>query len=156
VPHSRIEEHFISLNEADTSNPHKYSPELLARLKVTPFNPIPRDAFPVLVRIKLPKLLRSLHEKVGCETFTIADQDREPIINYLVNALYGDGTDVRKLSRYFDSIYQTICEQAQTWGHFKNREMALIPLGQGLGISCKETLYGQLVQAYAPAVVNRG
>jgi ATP-dependent Clp protease ATP-binding subunit ClpA len=152
---SEIAEHFTELNAQDTRNPHKYSPELLGRLHIIPFNPIPRTQFPELVRRKLPSLLRNLHQKVGCKTLTISDPHLSPIIDYLSNTLYGNGTGIRRLLKYFDHvIYQNICEQAEVWGNFKNKEMAIIPLVEGLGITCKETLYKKVVTEYPPVPVR--
>lgn len=155
-PPSRIAEHFTELNARDARNPLKYSPELLGRLHIVPFNPIPRAQFPELVRRKLPSLLRSLHEKIGCKTLTIADPHLAPVIDYLSNALYGDGTGIRRLLQYFDhTIYQNICEQAETWGSFKDKAMAIIYCpGEGLAISCKEILYNRVVREYSSVPVR--
>ena len=149
-----IEETFTRLNAEDARNPNKYSPELLGRLQIVPFNPIPRTQFPELVRRKLPSLLKNLQEKVGCKTLIISDQHLDHIINHLSRELYGDGTGIRRLLQYFEhTLYQVICAQSNTWGNFKDIEMEILPLGGRLGISCKETLYGQILQEYPPVLV---
>ena len=152
----QIAVHFTELNAQDHRNPHRYSPELLGRLHMVPFSPIPRDAFPELVRRKLPFLLKSLHAKVGCETLTFSETHLDRIILHLSEELYGDGTGIRRLLQYFDhTIYQNICEQSETWGNFKDKEMTIILLGPGLGIACKETLYGKTVTEYEPIRLSR-
>ncbi len=155
-PHTEIIELFTKLNKEDIRNSRRYSPELLGRLQIIPFNPIPESQFPQLVRRKLPTLLEDLHKKVGCKTLKVKEEDLDFIVEYLAKELYGDGTGMRRLLQYFDcTLFQIICEQANTWGNFKDLEMEIIRHGQELGIACKKTLYGEVLQEHTPVSVKR-
>lgn len=126
LPIAEIAENFKKLNSLQpTAN--SYSPELLGRMSVIPFGPIPRgEGYQKLVNKQLDKLMNSLSEEFHFKEFGMVRRDQ--ILAIMENKLYGQGTDIRKLHEYFSVQTMKIFHQNHsTWGNSKDVKITFYP-----------------------------
>lgn len=149
VSHEDIANHFVRLNEQDPQR-DSYSPELLNRMTVVAFGPIPKgEVYRNLVKSKLPSLLASLQNSVNCLGISIAENNVEAVINILETKLYGDGTGLRNLKQYFDQEIRTVIFKQETWGELKDKQISIVPYTTDrLALKCVTKIYGRTVEEY--------
>ena len=120
-PPQEISELFKKLNSVEpllTS----YSPELLGRMVVIPFSPIPKgECYQALIKAKLSNFLINLKSEIRCREIFI-EHERQ-ILAFLEDRLYGEGTDVRRVARYFDDIKGIIYQIRRTWGKLETKKI---------------------------------
>lgn len=124
VPGDEIAAHFKTLNmlaARSTSSTPPYSQELLGRVKIVPFGPIPKgEAYQKVLNVKMDAFFKSL----GCQNFVV--EDRPQLLTALEERLYGDGTDLRKIANYFNyDIRQAI--YSQRWGDLGSKQLIVTP-----------------------------
>lgn len=111
-----IETLFKNLNSSKPI-PNSYSPELLKRNTIVPFGPIPRDVYQKLIKKKLDAYFSELKTELSIESITLENENS--ILSKLEKKLYGDGTDIRNLMRYFANIKELIDKNKGNWKGFK-------------------------------------
>lgn len=95
-----IVELFSKLNN-HSSTSSSLSPEMLARLSVIPFGPIPPgEPYHRLLKSKLPSLIAKLKESVGCKEIKLENESAFLVV--LEKLLYGKGVDIRRVRKYFE------------------------------------------------------
>ena len=106
-----IAEYFKKLNsEYPTKN--SYSKELLSRMKVIPFGPIPSGKlYQKIIKRHLDNFLHNLRKKFR----EVSIENEDKVLSVLEKELYDDGCDIRKMSRYFLDITRLNHEHEHRW-----------------------------------------
>ncbi len=117
---------FVQRNNLEYSyKADNYSPELLGRLTVIPFGPVSRgSAYQTLLKRKMYPLLVALKMELGCKDILV---DNEPqVLVTLESILYGNGTDIRRVKKYFEEdVKNTIYKHKNKWGDLSRIELVL-------------------------------
>lgn len=117
----QIVEIFKRLNR-DLPTEESLSQELLGRMSVVPFGPIPRGAtYQRIIRLKLTAFCADLRKEFSCKAVDI--EEEAAVLAALEAKLYGDGTDIRRFQRYFDDIKPTIYQNYQNWGSLASKRL---------------------------------
>lgn len=125
---SDISKQFVAWN-SQSSSQSTLSPELLARMTVVPFGPIPKgESYRALLQAKLSENLPLLKKSLKCKEIVI--QDNAAFLGYLENKFYGEGVDIRRLKTYFEitlpnQIYSRVSTTANKKFTFICRENKL-------------------------------
>jgi len=116
-----IAQMFVELN---TIKPLRtsLSKELLGRTSVIPFGPIPRgECYQKLVKIKMTHFFNDLKEKISCREIEVKNE--RLILLSIENKLYGNGTDIRRVNRYFENIREAISRTKSEWGNMQMKKL---------------------------------
>jgi hypothetical protein len=143
-PCEKIIEIFKQLNR-DLPTPQSLSPELLNRMSIVPFGPIPRgDTYQHIIRIKLNNFCTDLKQELMCRAVDI--EQEALVLSALETKLYGDGTDLRRFGRYFDDIKPIIYRNYQNWGPLASKRLTFSCVDGALCI--KISAYIEIVSRY--------
>lgn len=94
------------------------SQELLGRMTIIPFGFVPRgECYQRLISLKFRSFRSELVEALPCRDVNIENEN--VILLDLENKLYGDGTDIRRIERYFEAVRVVIYEQSPRFGTLK-------------------------------------
>jgi ATP-dependent Clp protease ATP-binding subunit ClpA len=116
----KISDTFSELNRV-LPLPTSYSPELLARMKIIPFGPIPRGVpYKKLLRLKINAFLDSLREELNPKAAAI--ENESSALFHLENKLYRKGVDIRTVNRYFNDLIKSI-KSKQNLGDLKQQKL---------------------------------
>jgi len=149
--HQEISELFKRFNSVDPL-PTSYSPELLGRMVVIPFSPIPRgECYQALIKKKLSNFLINLKKEISCRE--ILTEHEEQILAFLEDKLYEEGTDIRRVSRYFDDIKGMIYQNRRLWGRLETKKI-VFSFEQGRPIIRLMT-YVDVIKAYHDTPVSK-
>ncbi len=135
--------------------PSSYSQELLGRMTVIPFGPIPKGAcYQRLLQSKMSSLLPQLARSVGCRSVEVENQSR--VLEILETLLYGEGIDIRRVKRYFEEDLKSfIYENRAQWGRLETHTLVLLPYeGDRLGIKVVASLHGGDILLYGPVPIS--
>ncbi len=81
------------------------APELVARMTVVPFGPIPRgEVYQGLLKSKFVTFCQDLKKECAFREVVIETKEERSILASFENILYGNGTDIRKIKTYFDDV----------------------------------------------------
>lgn len=130
------------------SIPYKnsFSPELLARVKIVPFSPIPKgEPYRALIKMKLHSFLARLREQIRCKEIAVAEESL--ILASLENRYYGNGTDFRQIELYFPNIEHAIYSHRHRWNDISSIKITLIPHNEML-LSIQISQYFNLSKEY--------
>ena len=98
--------------------PTSYSQELMARMNIVPFAPIPSgECYQSLIKMKLNLFFKKI--KMEFDFKDIDTKNESLILSILEDKLYGDGTDIRCIPRFFLEIKTIINETTAKWGDLK-------------------------------------
>jgi len=101
-----------------------YSDELLGRMEIVPFGPVPEGAqYKQLLCIKLDGFLPKMKEEIGCREIDI--ENKPLVIQLLEERLYGDGVDIRKVERYCQSMEKQAVALKSQWGKIEKIKLTL-------------------------------
>ncbi len=116
---------FKRRNRPSLAHPNDYSQELLGRINIVPFGPIPRGAnYQALLKLKLTIFLQNLKQIEGFKEINIENENE--ILNFLENNLYGNGTDIRKIEKYFTNHLDPLIQQFKgKWGNLDDVKITL-------------------------------
>ena len=117
---------FVQLNALQPL-PSSYSPELLGRMKIIPFGPIPRgNCYQSLIKTKMTAFLEVLRREIACREIFI---DNEPqILSILERKLYGEGTDIRRVNRFFsDDVRGAVYRIKGKLGDLSDKKLTFFP-----------------------------
>lgn len=119
-----IVELFSKLNNHRSSS-SSLSPEMLARLSVIPFGPIPPgEPYHRLLKSKLPSLIAKLKESVGCKEIKI--EHELSFLDVLEKLLYERGIDIRRLNKYFEeTLRTTFLKQSKNFSNLENKKFVI-------------------------------
>lgn len=100
VEPEEISKSFIELNKTiHTGN--NISPELLGRIIVIPFGPIPRgEDYRKLLKFKLNAVVPKLKIDLRCKDFVV--EKEAELLAVLESKLYGEGIDIRSVINFFE------------------------------------------------------
>lgn len=117
----QIIELFKQLNR-DLPNLESLSTELIGRMSIVPFGPIPRgEPYQKVARLQLNDFCNKLIQEFRCK---LVDVEQEAmVLSALETKLYGDGTDIRRFEGYFYSVKNTIYQNFQNWGNMENKKL---------------------------------
>lgn len=119
--HNSISEMFKNLNRVNPQ-PESFSPELLGRMSIIPFGPIPKgECYQRIIKMKFSDFCSELQKEYSCKAVKIEEEDL--FLLALENQLYGNGTDIRKLQKYFDSIKNNIYHHFDTLTPFASKKI---------------------------------
>lgn len=97
-----------------------FSPELLGRVSIIPFGPISKGkCYQTIIKLKLTEFISKLQTEFSCRAIDIEHENL--ILLALENKLYGDGVNIRKLSRYFNTIKSLIYKKQ--WNAVESKKM---------------------------------
>lgn len=149
VSNEIIAQNFIQLNTRAV-NARVYSPELLGRMRVVPFGPIPRgELYQKLILSKLSNLLTELQAATNCADIRISEEDLPGVLRMLEESLYGDGTGARNVKKFFELELKNAIYRQSAWGNLRDKEIKIVPLASGrLGLKCTRVIYGKVIQEY--------
>lgn len=106
IPDKDIEEEFIVLNQNPeqsidaNSRRQPFKNEFLARMKVVPFGPIPRGRdYQKIIANKVQTFFINALQSRGFKEVELRDETY--VISIFAEKFYGDGTDLRKVEKYF-------------------------------------------------------
>lgn len=117
----QIVEIFKQLNR-ELPIPESLSQELLGRMSVVPFGPIPRGAvYQQILRLRLMAFCTELQQEFLCKAVDL--EQAAAVLLALETKLYGDGTDLRRFCRYFDDIKPLIYQNYQNWGPLATKRL---------------------------------
>jgi len=126
----QIVELFKQLNR-DSPTRESLSAELLGRMSVIPFGPIPRgEAYQRIARLKLNDFCNELRQEFGCRLVDVETENL--VLSALETKLYGDGTDIRRFRRYFDEIKPILYQSHQNWGPMANKKLTFCCIEEAL------------------------
>lgn len=99
---------------------NSFSQELLGRMCIIPFNAIPKgDCYQSLIRKKLHAFIVNLKREFDFREFVL--ENEKSILVHLENKLYGNGTNIRELDRYFSVQAMEIFHRNKSeWGKLSN------------------------------------
>jgi len=109
----------VSIGYPAQSGEIPFTPEVLGRMSICPFGPIPKgpNGYQAIVEMKLDSWLDELnklfHElfQDKCGRVFVESGDRGPFLVRVEAELYGDGTNVRKLGAFFDTLQTKIVSE---------------------------------------------
>jgi ATP-dependent Clp protease ATP-binding subunit ClpA len=134
----QIVKHFKQLN-AEQPYGTTFSPELLNRMTIIPFGPIPAgECYQKLIQLKFGKFTLKLKTELGCKEIEI--EHEKQILVWLEQKLYGEGTDIRCLERYFDQIKQEIYKQSSKLGSLTQQKLTFTYENGAAWIKCSTYL----------------
>lgn len=117
----KIDQIAKKFNELNATYPihNSFSQELLGRMQVIPFGPIPRgECYQKLLKMKLADFMAELRKEYA---FKEIDLEQEAVVlSVLENKLYGRGTNIRSVAQYFSRIKTLINQNQSNWGALKN------------------------------------
>lgn len=118
---SNISKMFVDLNSTrplETS----LSKELLGRMSVIPFGPIPEgECYQRLLKSKMEEFLKMLKLKMSCKDIEV--ENELLILLALEKKLYGQGIDIRRVNRYFENVRDAISRTKHEWGDMKTKKL---------------------------------
>lgn len=127
-----------------------YAPELLGRMEIIPFGPLPRgECYQKMIRSKLITLFSELKKSYPFKE--IALEKESLLLEGLESKFYGNGTDIRAMKRSLERIVNDIITTYKdTWGDLKEIKLTLSCIDDKLvfqvfffddlfGYSCIET-----------------
>lgn len=120
-PMEDIAERFVELN-ALKEEPQSYSRELLGRMRVVPFGPIPKgECYQKLIKNKLNKWLIDLKREIPFKELHIKNQPL--LLKALEDKLYGNGTNIRKIEKHFEDWKGIIYKERKNWADPANTKL---------------------------------
>lgn len=112
---------FKRLN-ANTNN--SFPPELLGRLSIIPFGPIPRgEIYKKLLRSKLLPFLDTMKKEFSLKEISVENESL--ILSILENKLYGEGVDIRRINLYFNEMKAAVYQKKGSLGDLSARKIIL-------------------------------
>lgn len=120
---------------ANTSLPdlNRFSPELLSRVSIIPFGPIPKgESFQKIIKTKIHHLASDLQKHLPCKEVMFDPKCENKVLLALEDRLYGNGTNIRKIKAYVEDLEGLIRRQEPTWGIFRDKKIT-ITYKEGLG-----------------------
>lgn len=151
-----IAENFIRLNTSHPL-PESYSPELLNRMQVVAFGPIPRgEPYKTVLRNKIPSLFAEMKTALQCDKIEIEPDRLDQVLQVLENTLYGDGVGMQTIKTYFEvAITNAIYRQA-TWNPLQDKKLILTTdeNQERLAIKCVRTRHGRILEDCGTALVT--
>lgn len=104
-------------------NSNNFSPEFLGRITVVPFTPIPKGGcFQKLLKVKLDSFF--VITKRDLNLFGICYNDQKPFFEELEKRLYGNGTDIRKIDRWWNNhVLPIFYQNMANWGDPKKTKI---------------------------------
>lgn len=146
---------FKASNKVLQQNPYakSYSDELIGRMQVIPFGPIPRGLqYQNLLGMKLDRFLPRMQKEIGCKDIEV--ENRPQVLQLLETRLYGEGIDIRRIDNYYKSLEKTAIAQKGKWGDIKRVKITLYsnpPNSKAAGaLNMKASLFSELVATYIP------
>ena len=119
-----IEEIFRRLNTRRPL-PTSYSAELLGRMRIIPFGPIPRgECYQGILKLKFKQFLDDLKKEMEFKEIEVDNE--EEILSSFEERLYGDGTDIRRIKDYFERFKVIIHEHKSQWGELKKTKIIFL------------------------------
>lgn len=104
--------------------PNSFSPEMLGRFKVIPFGPISRgDCYQKLLQKKLKLFIDELREEFNFREILLDNEQQ--ILLALENKLYGEGTNIRKITFYFSDVRNLIQQRKAAWGNLAKDKLTI-------------------------------
>lgn len=150
----KIAKRFVQLNK---SNPlgNTYSGELLSRVTVIPFGPIPREIFGRLLEPKIHRFLQEVQRRFSFRE--VVAEDERQFLTYLQDKLYEDGTDLRRIEKHFGAIESKITMSLVNWGDSTDKKVIFYPEGNRLWVKLHQFCFGEycdLSSCLAPSAVD--
>lgn len=156
IPPQTIGEMFREFNSRPPSNSSvndlksKISPELMGRFsEVVPFGPIPMGGcYQKLLMLKLSRFLADVKESFKFKETEL--ENPAQVLNAMERLLYGRGTDIRGVERFFDRVKGKIGEKMSDIGDPMTKKWALSASADG-EIVGKWLVYSRLFESYVQA-----
>lgn len=144
-----IGEQFVSFNKSRPTK-NSYSPELLGRMILVPFGPIPKgEVYQRLLQSKLTTHLADLQKSLSCPRIEIQESDKAQILQILENTLYGDGTGVRAVKDYFEIHIANLIYKQRAWGNLSDKVITFVRYNSNrLGLKCIRSIYGEVITEF--------
>lgn len=142
-----IEKTFKASNQLLQRNPlaNSYSDELLGRMSVIPFGPIPNgEPYRRLLNVKLTSFISKMTKEIGCK---IETENHTKLLESLEAHLYGNGTDIRRVERYFKRVLDTATSQKSRWGCLEHVKITLFTQRP---LSMRISTFSPYMAAYIP------
>jgi ATP-dependent Clp protease ATP-binding subunit ClpA len=116
---------FVDLNRMAPPFSHRFSPELLGRMRIIPFGPIPRGAcYQRLLKDKLDQFIPNFKRELSCKDIVV---ENEPLVlQDLEHKLYGDGTDIRRVARYLTEAKAIVYREKSRWGDLNTKRLTIV------------------------------
>lgn len=123
--YEKIVDKFKKLNNTNLSG-SSFSPELLNRMFVVPFNPIPRgECYQTLLKIKLLKSIPDTKSIISCREIEIDREKENLILSALEIKLYREGIDIRRVEDYFKTIRTVVYSNREKISPLGNKKILL-------------------------------
>ncbi len=142
----QIANSFRKWNE-DKPNPQSFSSEFLSRGTIVPFGPIPlgRDSYQKIIEIKLKAKFADLKKELPCDSIEL--ERKEEVLQILEDLLYGNGTDIRKIDRFFHNSFTLNIRglALENSVSLKNKTVVIFPVSNhlGIGVQFKQIFFGK-------------
>lgn len=105
---------------------NSYSDELLGRMTIVPFGPIPRgETYQKLLELNLNRFLIALNEEIECKEVNV--ENRGEVIRRLEEQCYGEGIDIRRIERKFLELKTFMISQKNLLGDVTKIKLSLCP-----------------------------
>lgn len=121
MPIRDISELFVKMNSLQPL-PTSYSQELLRRMEIIPFGPISRgECYQAIIGKVLDEFLEELKKALKCRELEVTN--RPLILSTIESNLYGEGTDIRRIHRYFQTVKDKFYEVKASLGPMHSKKI---------------------------------
>lgn len=146
----QIVKSFTEANKALQENPKSSSPELIGRMNIIPFGPIPKGPpYQKLIGMKLDSFLPKMQKEIGCKAIDV--EDRLQVLKDLETTLYGDGVDIRRVDKCYKSLENEAVRNKRHWGEMEQVKLTLYcDASPTKKLKIRASVYSELADSYIP------
>jgi len=130
-----------------------FSPEFFDRVSIIPFGPIPKgDIYQSIIKNKAESFLSDYKNKnIRCKEIVIENEN--DFYNHLESKLYGSGTGLRQIEKFFKETFVNVIATERTkknWGDISNKKLTLYVAGNQLRIKLSTFIRGGYTETPLP------